>query len=143
MYKKILIGFDSSEGAKSALIEAVKLAKALGSELTAIWVRGSLPHFPETVDEVEEENSSANSFFKKLTKEIHSISNQLGKEINVVCKSGNPAKTIMEFSKANDFDLIILGSKGASGLWGNVLGHVSDRVSENAYCSVLIVRKNK
>jgi nucleotide-binding universal stress UspA family protein len=143
MYKKILIGFDDSDGSKAALSDALRLAKELGSEITAIWVRGSLPHFPETVDEIEEENSSANSFFKKITKEIHSISNQFGKEIKIVCKSGNPSKTIMEFSKANDFDLIILGSKGASGLWGNVLGHVSDRVSENAHCSVLIVRKNK
>lgn len=143
MYKKILVGFDDSEGAKFALINAVKLAKVLDSELTAIWVRGSLPHFPETVDEIEEENTSANSFFKKLTKEIHSVSNQFAKEIKIVSKTGNPAKTIIEFSKNNNFDLIVLGSKGSSGIWGNVLGHVSDRVSENAHCSVLIVRKNK
>jgi len=141
MYKKILVGFDGSEGAKTALIDAVKLSKILGAEITALWVKGSLPHFPETIDEVEEETSSAIAFFKKLTKEIHTIANKFGKEIKIETKSGNPAKTIIEFAKKNEFDLIVLGSKGTSGLWGNLLGHISDKVSENAHCNVLIVRK--
>lgn len=143
MFKNILVGFDNSEGAKYALIEAIKLAKELDSNVTAIWVRGSLPHFPESLDEIEEENTSANLFFKKIIKEIRSVSAQFGKEVKAVSRSGNPAKTILEYSRENNIDLIVLGSKGSSGIWGNVLGHVSDRVSENAHCSVLIVRKTK
>jgi len=32
---------------------------ALGSRLAALWVRGSLPHYPETVDEIAEETEAA------------------------------------------------------------------------------------
>ncbi len=142
MYKNILLGYDGSDGAKIALTEAVNLSKILEAELTAIWVRGSLPHFPETVDEIEEENMAADSFFKRLSKEIQSVAGKNEKKIKFICKSGNPAKVIIEYSKEMKFDLIIVGSKGSSGLWGNVLGHISDRISENAPCSVLIVRKN-
>jgi nucleotide-binding universal stress UspA family protein len=141
MFKKILVGFDGSEGAKLALKEAVKLAKQLNSEITALWVKSSLPHFPETIDEIEEENSLANSYFKKLTKEVHTIGNEFGKEIKIISKPGNPAKTIIEYAENNSCNLLVMGSKGNSGLWGNLLGHVSDKVSENAHCSVLIVRK--
>jgi Universal stress protein family len=35
------------------------LAKKLGAELSALWVRGSLPHYPETIDEIDVEEESA------------------------------------------------------------------------------------
>ncbi len=69
MYKKILVGYDGSDGSKQALVHAIQLAKALGAELHAIWSRSSLPHYPETVDEVDEEREAASAFLQKLTKE--------------------------------------------------------------------------
>jgi hypothetical protein len=36
--------------------------------------------------------------------------------------------------------LIVRGNRGHSELWGRVMGHTADRVSENAHCDMLIVR---
>jgi nucleotide-binding universal stress UspA family protein len=140
MYKKILVGYDGSEGSKQALEHAIHLTKELRSELTALWVRGSLPHYPETVDEVEEEKESATNFLQAITKDLISYSKQHGVEIQAESKTGHPAKTISDYAKENSFDLIVLGHRGHSGLWGSFLGHTTDKVSENAHCSVLIVR---
>lgn len=140
MYKKILVAYDGSEGSRKALEHAIRLAQELGSQIFALWVRGSLPHYPETVDEVEEEKEAADSFLKRLTGELMDFSKKYGIEIRADSKTGHPAKTIVDYAREHGFDLIVLGHRGHSGLWGSFLGHTTDKVSENAHCSVLIVR---
>jgi nucleotide-binding universal stress UspA family protein len=140
MYKNILVAYDGSAGAKRALEQALNLAKELGSSITALWVRGSLPHYPETVDEVEEVKGAADAFLQKLSKELVNYSRRNNIDIKADTRSGHPAKTIVDYAKENNFDLIVLGHRGHSGLWGDFLGHTTDKVSENAHCSVLIVR---
>jgi nucleotide-binding universal stress UspA family protein len=140
MYKNILIGYDGSEGSKKALEKAIKLAKTFNSEISALWVKGSLPHYPETIDEIDEEEESANVFFQKLKIEIETLSKQENLKIQINTKPGNPAKIIVDYIKKYKTDLVIMGHRGHSNLWGNFLGHVTDKVSENAGCDVLIVR---
>jgi len=140
MYKNILVAYDGSDGAKLALEHAIKLAKELDSKVIALWVRSSLPHYPETIDEVEEEREASDAFVKKITREILHYSKKYEIDVKGETRSGHPAKTILEFAKENQCDLIVLGHRGHSGLWGSFLGHTADKVSENAHCSVLIVR---
>jgi nucleotide-binding universal stress UspA family protein len=140
MYKKILVAYDGSEGSRKALGHALFLAKELGSQVSALWVRGSLPHYPETVDEVEEEKEATNKFLQRLITELMNISKEYGIDIQADAKAGHPAKTIVDYARERNFDLIVLGHRGHSGLWGSFLGHTTDKVSENAHCSVLIVR---
>jgi nucleotide-binding universal stress UspA family protein len=141
MYKNILVAYDGSEGAKIALNNSLIFAKALKAKLTALWVGGYMPYYHETVAEVEEENKAIYSFSAKLKKELSSISHKENIEIEYAHLQGNPAKLIIEFAEKNSVDLIIVGCKGHSGLWGNDLGHVTDKVSENAKCNVLIARR--
>lgn len=140
MYKKILVGYDGSEGSRTALLHAVSLAKELGSEVWALWVKGSLPHYPETVDEIEEEREAAAAFFQGIAEELRSVSEAHEIEIHGDNRAGHPAQTLLRYAEEGAFDLIVLGHKGHSGLWGRFLGHTTDKVSENAHCSVLIVR---
>lgn len=140
MFKKILVGYDGSAGSKAALEQAVKLSKTLGSEITALWVRSSLPHYPETVDEIEEEKEAATSYFWKLKNEIADYAEKQEVSIPTVTESGNSAKTIVDYAHTHNIDLIVLGHSGHSGIWGRFLGHTPDKVTENAHCSVLIVR---
>jgi nucleotide-binding universal stress UspA family protein len=141
MYRKILVGYDSSDGAKLALDHALQLARELNAKVWTLWIRGSLPHYPETVDEVEEEKDAANAFLQRITNDVMAYSKKYGVDIQAESRSGHPAQTILQFAEEGRFDLIVLGNRGHSGLWGRFLGHTADKVSENAHCSVLIVRK--
>lgn len=140
MLKKILVGYDGSDGAEKALSNAVELAKLFQARLVALWVGGFKPYYHETVAEIEEENKSIESFSIKLKKKLKEKSSAEGVEIEFAHIQGNPAKLIVEFSEKNYFDLIVMGCGGHSELWGDGLGHVTDKVSENAKCNVLIVR---
>jgi nucleotide-binding universal stress UspA family protein len=137
MYKKIVVGYDGSEGSKAALSQALRLAKELGSEVTALWIRGRLPYYEETIDEVNEEKEATDTFFNKLKEEIAAASTQHSIPIEALSESGHPAKTILDYAISIKCDLIVLGHRGHSGIWG---GHTAHKVSEHAHCSVLIAR---
>ena len=141
MYRKILVGYDGSEGAEKALNNAIELSKAFQSKLVALWIGGFRPYYHETVAEIDEESKAIDSFSAKLKKKLKEKSHVEGIEIEYAHLQGNPAKLIVEYADKNQFDLISMGCGGHSGLWGNDLGHVTDKVSENAKCNVLIVRK--
>ena len=67
MYRSILAGFDGSKGAKAALKEAAEFGKLFGARVTALWVQHTLPHYPETVGEIDEEKHAAGAFLSKIT----------------------------------------------------------------------------
>ena len=140
MYKKLLVACDGSEGSQIAVLHASILAKKLGAGLSAIWVRSSLPHYPETIDEIDVEEESAHEFFENIKAQLQSVGVGQGVTIQPEMRSGHPAQQILEFARAHKTDLIVLGSRGHSRLWGELIGHTADRVSEHAPCGVLIVR---
>jgi nucleotide-binding universal stress UspA family protein len=140
MYKNILIAYDASVGSKKALLAAIDLAKSLGAQLKAIWIKSKLPHYPETVSEVQEEQAAADAFLEGLEKDIATYSRDHGITIDLFSIAGNPSNIIVSYAKEHSIDLIVLGNEGHSRLWGSSLGHTADRVSEHAHCSVLIVR---
>jgi len=59
MYRKILVANDGSPGALRALTAAIALAKRDGAALHMVTVE-ELPHFPASIDEVEEGKAEAN-----------------------------------------------------------------------------------
>jgi len=138
--KKLLVAYDGSAGAKEAMRVAIELAAALGGTLAAVWVRSALPHYPETPSEVSEESEAAEAFFTKLGQDVDRFAKDAGIDIAFQMVAGNSAQTILTVAKEEAVHLIVVGNRGHSGLWDRLLGHTADRVSENAHCSVLIVR---
>jgi len=53
---------------------------------------------------------------------------------------GNPAEVICKIVEEEGFDLVVIGSRGLSGIEAFFLGGVSDKVCHHAVCPVLIVR---
>ena len=52
----------------------------------------------------------------------------------------NAANAILDYSKKNNIEVIIMGSRGLGGLKKiKVLGSVSRKVAENSTCSVMLV----
>ncbi len=57
------------------------------------------------------------------------------------CKMvGKPATELCKLASEEDIDLIVVGSRGLTGLQELALGSVSHRVAHHAPCPVLIVR---
>lgn len=64
-----------------------------------------------------------------------------GLKIQTVILSGNVSNQIIEYTKNNDVDLVIMGSNGLQGISRlKGLGSVSRRVSEGVNCPITIIR---
>jgi nucleotide-binding universal stress UspA family protein len=68
---------------------------------------------------------------------------ELGIPMQMVTVGGCPHYQIIQYAEANQVDLIVMCTRGQSGLGRWLLGSVSDRVVRGANVPVLMVRGQK
>jgi len=134
--EKILVGLDGSEYSDKALNQALSMAKICNSTLFAISV----------VDLYPEQMALAPALVEKLSVDVRETLDKAKKraeEENIACEtivqmgmSANEA--IVREAKERNVDLIVLGTKGRTGLKKAILGSVAERVIGNAPCGVLV-----
>jgi len=129
MFKKILIAYDGSEGAKLA-----------GTEIHMLAV-GRIPEYAETISEVEEAREQARGFYSKIMDEAAANLRQAGLSAQVHVDFGKPADVILRVAEDLAADLIVMGTKPHSALRRRVLGATVDKVVDHAVGSVLVVRR--
>ncbi len=139
MMKKILHGLDGSEGSFKALAEAVDLAKALSAELHIISIE-EVPSYAETIGEVVEEKLAANGKFGDAIPRAKKVAAVKGIEILSHVLVGHEVQTIVEFIKAHDVDLLVIGFMGHSALYNRIMGGTCQNLVRLAPCSVLVVK---
>jgi nucleotide-binding universal stress UspA family protein len=66
-----------------------------------------------------------------------------GIPVQVVTMKGHPHTAIVRFAEANQVDLIVISTRGHSGLSRWLMGSVADRVLRGAKAPVLLVRASK
>jgi nucleotide-binding universal stress UspA family protein len=140
MFKRILVGYDGSKGARAALEQAAELAQQSGAELTALWVREPKPRHSDLPGEFEGEEEAAAEYFSERRREIEEIEKRYVVPIQCETQPGHAAKTILSYADKGNFDLIVVGHSDHSELWGRLLGDTADRISDHAHCSVLILK---
>jgi nucleotide-binding universal stress UspA family protein len=123
---KILVGIDGSDHSKAALIEAINVAKNFSGSLKVITV------YKLGMDkEAEKVLKEAEQYLKK-EKINYNLSSILG---------SNPSRALVNIAKHENFDLIVVGSRGLGSAASFLLGSVSKQVVSKAHCDVLVVKK--
>ncbi len=157
MYEKILVPLDGSEQAHTAFIQAIEIAKKFNSEIEILHVTSfseqyvafmpypssginSETRVPEQwiedyLNKIEENN-------RKMLGEAKRLGDLLGQDIKIYTKllKGSPGPSIVMEADDEKFNLIVMGSRGLSGLKDLLLGSVSNHVVNNAKIPVLVVR---
>jgi nucleotide-binding universal stress UspA family protein len=119
--ERVLVATDGSQDAHRAV------------ELTArIAHRHRAKTFLLSVDPVSHGDA------KKIAVDAVDLTADLGVEPTVIHASGHADERILEAAAAQAVSLIVLGSRGLSGV--RALGSVSERVAHRAHCSVLVAR---
>lgn len=151
---KILVCTDGSEHSQKALEKAVVIAEGCNVEDVAIihvydekvnlsalpWGEGSAPTQKdmEKFREVLEENKNE---AMKVLQEAQKYFEEKNIKARTILKEGHAADTIVKTASDEGFDIIVIGSRGRSGLQKVFLGSVSSAVvQESKNCSVLTVK---
>jgi nucleotide-binding universal stress UspA family protein len=139
-FDRILIPTDGSENAKEAAAQAIVLAKTMKAELTAMSIIdfGSMAYLtegPGMTDVFSYLEEEANAAVGQVLQE----GQKAGIAVKTIVRKGAPANEIIEASK--DYDLIVMGTLGRTGLPHLLMGSVAEKVVRFASCPVLVVRK--
>jgi nucleotide-binding universal stress UspA family protein len=139
MPAKILHGLDGSEGSFRALAEAIALAKACGGELHTISVE-EVPRYAGAIGEVIEAKDAANGRFWDAIARARHMAEAAGVPLEPHVIVGHEVKTIVEFIRHHDIDLLVIGFMGHSALYERVMGSTCQNLVRLAPCSVLVVK---
>jgi nucleotide-binding universal stress UspA family protein len=145
---KILLATDDSEEAASAAQTAADIADKTGSELHVVLVGLSVGYVgmgpPEIANIPAPRQEELNEETRRLLDaQVRQIESTSGTVAQAYLRTGRPEEEILGLADELDVGLIVLGSRGRSGIRRALMGSVSDSVVRHAHCPVLVVREEK
>jgi len=140
MFRKILLAYDGSDGAKGALRIGIGLSKSLSCELHSISVEEELPHYAATMGEVEDAKERVDEYFRMLTKEARDQAALVGVELQTAIRRGHEVESIVNHAKEGGFDLLLAGYHGHSRIFERVMGSTAQSLIRLSPCSVLLAK---
>jgi len=138
LIKRILVAMDGSENSKRALDVALHLAKMAKGEVTALSIvdNSSLATLSEDVATYPLYETLQNSL-KRVLEDAQKTGRERGIEVKTLMAAGSPAHEILKLS--DEYDLVVLGTMGETGLSYFLLGSVADKVVRRSKVPVLVV----
>jgi nucleotide-binding universal stress UspA family protein len=139
MLRKLLVAHDGSAWGERALKAGLELAKRCQVDLAMICVE-EVPNFPASIDEVEETVAEEKGIFDKAVEKARTLAAAEGVALKTHVASGHPVPAIVEYIKAENVDLLIVGYMGHSALFNRLIGGTTVRLVEHAPCKVMVVK---
>lgn len=132
--KRILVPTDFSENAANALQYAVELAKAFKGEITLL-------HAYQTMKRSDMMVSIADMLQREAEEAMAKLAKKIPEEVVFQTKvlRGEPIRLIEDMTKRMGFDLIVMGTQGASGLKKVFIGSTAGGVMRNTAIPILAV----
>ena len=146
--KKILVAVDKSGYKDKALSYALTLAISLKAEITVIHVIEGISYIAASRFAASASVIAQKDYHEALKKDANELLKgmvQLGKDNGITVRTkvltGSSVKeTILNYAKSQNVDLIIVGTKGMTGIAKFLMGSVAIDVIAHAHCPVLAVR---
>lgn len=148
LFEGILVAVDGSDASKRAVKVGASLAAAQGEPLYLLNVIREM-QFPQALSrmaEVERMVGTRGDVLKyvadKILKEAKGEARKSGaKTVETIVETGDPASKVIATAKERNVGLVVVGTRGLSGMTGALLGSVSRKISNLAEGQdVLIVR---
>ena len=138
-YHRILVPLDGSELAEMAMTPAVEIASFMAAEVHCLQVvTGLTLNLDPTLNQriIDAREQMANLYLRSLRRRFTQS------EVDIVTSTtaGSAAKSIIDYAKKEDIDLIVMSSHGQSALARWVYGNVAIKILRRAPCDTLMIR---
>jgi nucleotide-binding universal stress UspA family protein len=142
--KKILVPTDFSENSKHALRIAARLAAKLGATLEIMHANTALAYAPPLPEYAGTVQYNLDDYYEQATTELFNLKTELiaelGNErlqIETRIEEGFLHSTINRVSDEDKIDLIVMGTKGATGAVEFLVGSNTEKVIRTCICPIL------
>lgn len=159
MFNRIIVGFDGSEGSRSAMERAASLVKLDPSaSLLVAYVNedgltgdmaspgeplAGTPLMPDASLMPPDPNSPrqlARDYAIQMTEAIRSDLNRHQIQGEILAIDGHPSHALSELAEKEKADALIVGNSGKSGFQKFFVGSVSEKLVKEAPCTVIVVK---
>ena len=148
---KILVGIDGSESSFHAANYATDLSIKFKSELILLSIVPSKIHHGDSSgvfgmvsqSYMNEYKKEAEKWFKEIInnmKDEQTFETDKKIKTDVITTPFSIAASILNYAEERNVDLIIIGTKGKSGLKKMLLGSVASDIVTYSYCPVLVIK---
>ncbi|MGB8132951.1 MAG: universal stress protein [Nitrososphaeraceae archaeon] len=145
-FSKILVAIDGSQSSMDAAEYAIEMVRKDGAQLIALTVnRLPLSSYGISTPQDEVEYSKEKEDMNESGQYLDNIS-QMAKQKSVEIKTKilstqmSIEGAIVEYAESQGVDLIVIGTRGRSGLKKMLLGSVASGVATYATCPVMVVK---
>ena len=141
--RKILVTTDGSENANKALLEAIHIGEALNLGIDILNVMKDIVISPymkldsyniQTKEEIEKQGQEILDNALSLFKDFKG-------QVNTILKIGDPADTIIRQAEKEEYDLIVMGSRGLGTFSKAMLGSISNKVLNHTKTKNVVIVK--
>ncbi|MBP3953096.1 universal stress protein [Bacillus suaedae] len=138
MFTRILLAADGSEHSFRAFQQAIGLLKNRQGTIDIVYVvsgtasKYDVLHHNSKEEIKKDRKEKLHGFEEELTKR------QIHHDVHIL--HGEPGEIIVEFANENNYDFVVVGSRGLNKLQSFVLGSVSHKIAKRVMAPVLIVK---
>ena len=159
MFSKMIVGYDGSEGSRTALIHAVDLMhNRPNTSLIVAYVNddvvgeditysndsvGSAPILNDMSVATQATNTPqylAREYAQQMTESIQTQLDRHHIDAQILAIDGHPARALANLAETEKADVIIVGNSGKSGFQKFFVGSVSEKIVKESPCTVIVVK---
>jgi nucleotide-binding universal stress UspA family protein len=148
---KILVGIDGSESSFNAANYAIDLSVKFNSEIILLSIVPSKIHHGDSSgvfgmvsqSYLNDYKKEAEKWFKEIINNLkneETFENEQKIKTDIITTPFSIAASILNYAEERDVDLILIGTRGNSGLKKMLLGSVASDIVTYSYCPVLIIK---
>ena len=144
-HSQVVVGFDFSHSGRAALYKAIQLAtRAPWHVLHFVCVcdpHFAFPSLPAKHIDIDYATRVQEEVTAEVTQELKAAKVEGRVHFFVHAPIGKPSEEILRVAESVGADMILVGTKGLTGIERAVLGSVAERIVREAGCSVEVVRQ--
>lgn len=138
MFERILLATDGSEHSERSAQHAAQLAEKFNGTVDVVYVIDGA----RSKEDVLHNDSKYEIELKRkeITRRVEEVFEDTNTEYDIHFLHGEPGPTIVQFANENDYNCLVIGSRGHNQFQKMILGSVSHKVAKRVQCPVVIVK---
>ncbi|MBC1604535.1 universal stress protein [Listeria rocourtiae] len=141
--KQILVAIDGSDQSNDAFQEAIRIAKLENASLVFFTViQEIMPNNDELYLSLNVRPEMDDVYRALAEKRLESMTATIDSDVAFKNETvhGDPKRSIIEFAKENDIDLIVIGATGRGAIERTLIGSTTAYVVNHAPCNIMVVK---